>query len=89
LTNKLQEFADPARVRAGQSLDLDVLSKVTNLFGDLQEVDAAPTPQIEAATAELQHNAKLVVERWRAIPQEIATLNGALESAGIGKIKFP
>jgi hypothetical protein len=89
LTKKLQEFADPARVRAGQSLDLDVLSKVTNLFGDLQEVDAAPTPQIEAATAQLQHNAKLVAERWRAIPQEVATLNAALESAGIGKIKFP
>jgi hypothetical protein len=89
LTKKLQEFADPGRVRAGQSLELDVLSKVDKLFGDLQEVDAAPTPQAEAATAELQRDAKSIVERWRTIPQEVAALNPTLEAAGLEKIKSP
>jgi hypothetical protein len=89
LTKKLQEFADPARVRAGQSLELDVLSKVEKLFGDLEEVDAAPTPQTEAAAVELQRDAKSVAERWRALAPEVAALNSALESAGLEKIKFP
>jgi photosystem II stability/assembly factor-like uncharacterized protein len=89
LTKKLQEFADPARVRNGQSLELDVLNKVQSLFGDLQDVDAAPTSQVEAAAVELQRETKSVVERWGAIPQEVATLNAALESAGLEKLKFP
>jgi photosystem II stability/assembly factor-like uncharacterized protein len=89
LTKKLQEFADPARVRAGQSLELDVFSKVGQLFGDLQEVDAAPTSQAEAAAINLQRDAKSVAERWRAIPQDVAALNSALETAGLEKIKFP
>jgi hypothetical protein len=89
LTKKLQEFADPARVRTGQPLELDVLSKVQSLFGDLQEVDAAPTSQIEASAVDLQGQAKTVIERWRAIPQEVAALNAALESAGLEKLKSP
>jgi len=89
LTKKLQEFADPVRVRAGQSLELDVLSKVGKLFGDLQQVDAAPTPQAETAALELQRDAKSVVERWRAILPEVATLNAALEATGLEKLKFP
>jgi photosystem II stability/assembly factor-like uncharacterized protein len=89
LTKKLQELADPARVRTGQSLELDVLSKVEKLFGDLQEADAAPTPQFEAATAELQRGANSVVERWRAMAPDVAALNSALEAAGLEKLKFP
>ena len=89
LMKKLEEFADPARVRTGQSLELDVLSKVQSLFGDLQEVDAAPTSQLEAAAVELQGLAKSVIERWRAIPKDVAALNAALESAGLEKLKFP
>ena len=89
LNKKLQEFADPARVRAGQSLELDVLSKVKKLFGDLQEADAAPTAATEAAAITIQRDAKSVVERWRAMPQEVASLNAALAAAGIEKIKAP
>lgn len=89
LTKKLQELADPARVRAGQSLELDVLNKVESLFGDLQDVDAAPTSQVEAAAAELQRETKSVIERWGAIPRDVAALNAALESAGLEKLKFP
>ncbi|PYJ84924.1 MAG: hypothetical protein DME70_10505 [Verrucomicrobia bacterium] len=89
LNKKLQEFADPARVRAGQSLELDVLSKVKKLFGDLQEADAAPTAATEVAAITIQRDASSVVERWRAMPQEVASLNAALETLGIEKIKIP
>jgi hypothetical protein len=89
LTKKLQEFADPARIRAGQSLELDVLSKVEKLFGNLQEVDAAPTAAIEVAAVEIQRDAKSVIERWRAVPQDVAVLNSALEASGVEKMKFP
>ncbi|MEY2579071.1 MAG: hypothetical protein QOI49_1895, partial [Verrucomicrobiota bacterium] len=64
-------------------------SKVGKLFGDLQEVDAAPTASIEGAVVDLQRDAKSVAERWRAIPQDVAVLNSALETAGLEKIKFP
>ncbi|HEX4630060.1 MAG TPA: hypothetical protein VH188_03780 [Chthoniobacterales bacterium] len=88
LNLKLQEFADPIRVRTGQSLELHVLGKVEKLFGDLQEVDAAPTAATEAAAIEIQRDAKSVIERWRAVPQDIAALNSALEASGVEKIKF-
>jgi photosystem II stability/assembly factor-like uncharacterized protein len=86
---KLEEFADPARVRAGQSLELDVLSKAGSLFGDLQEVDAAPTPAIEAAAVALQEQARGAIERWRTVAQEVSSLNSELETAGLEKIKLP
>jgi hypothetical protein len=89
LNKKLQEFADPARVRAEQPLELDVLAKVEKLFGDLQEVDAAPTPQAGPAAIELQRDAKSVAERWRALLPDVAALNSALETAGLEKIKAP
>jgi hypothetical protein len=89
LSRKMQEFADPARVRAEQPLELDVLSKVEGLFGDLQKTDAAPTTQAEAAAIGLHSDAQRVMEQWRAIPQEVASLNAALEAAGIEKVKFP
>ena len=89
LHKKLEEFADPARVRAGQSLELDILSKVASLFGDLQEVDAGPTSQAEAAARDLVRDAKLVAERWRDIPQEVTSLNSELDASGIEKIKLP
>jgi photosystem II stability/assembly factor-like uncharacterized protein len=86
---KLQEFADPIRVRTGQSLELHVLSNVEKLFGDLQDVDAGPTPAIEVAAVEIQRDVKSVIERWRAVPQDVAVLNSALETARLDKLKFP
>jgi hypothetical protein len=89
LIKKLQEFANPDQVRTGQALELDVLSKVERLFGDLQEVDAAPTSQAQAAALDLQAKARSVVERWPALSQEVAAVNSELEAAGVEKIKVP
>ena len=89
LIKKLQEFANPDQVRSGQALELDVLNKVEKLFGDLQEVDAGPTSQAQAAAVDLQGKARSVMERWPAMSQEVAALNSELEAAGVEKIKVP
>jgi photosystem II stability/assembly factor-like uncharacterized protein len=86
---KLQQLADPARVRTGQPLELDVLTKVERLFGELQQVDAAPTPTIEAAAIAIEQDAKSVLEKWRGIPQEVSVLNVALKLAGLEEISAP
>ena len=88
LRKKLEGFANPAAVQAGDSLELDVLKKVEKLFGDLQEVDAGPTPQQEIALGNLQRDARSVLERWKTIPGEVAAVNTLLEAAGIEKINF-
>ena len=89
LHQKLETFGDPAPSRPGQPLHLDVLSKVEQLFGNLQEADAGPTPQVEGAALTVQRDAKSVIERWGAVPQDVAALNSALEASGVDKIKFP
>ncbi len=83
LHKKMESFANPANVRASAPLELDVLSKIKRLFGELQDVDAAPTPQQQAVIAELQRDARSVEERWRAVPADVAALNRQLEAAGI------
>jgi hypothetical protein len=89
LQKKLQMFANPATVRSSDPLELDVLNKIEKLFGDLQDVDAAPTPSQHATVTGLQQDATVVVERWKAIAPEVATLNAQLASAGLEQIKFP
>ncbi len=89
LRRKLEEFANPAAVREGDALELDVLNKVVKLFGDLQEVDAGPTAQQEIACGDLQRSARVVLERWPSIPAEVTVLNAKLQAAGIEPIKFP
>ncbi len=88
LHKKLEAFGDPAPGRPGQPLHFDVLTKVEQLFGDLQEADAGPTPQLEGAALAVQRDAKTATERWHAIPAEVEALNAALETAGIEKVKF-
>jgi photosystem II stability/assembly factor-like uncharacterized protein len=63
----LEAFANPATVRAGGTLDFDLLEKVKKLFGDLQQVDAAPTPQQQIAVGRLEQNTQEVLVRWKTI----------------------
>jgi hypothetical protein len=55
----------------------------------MQDVDAAPTASTEAAAVALQQDAKAAIERWRAVAQEVSSLNSELDAAGIEKIKLP
>ena len=83
LRKKLESFANPAAVYSGGNRELDALNKVKKLFGDLQQVDAAPTPQQQAAVSDLQRAAPAVIKQWKAMPREIAALNSQLEAAGL------
>src|SRR4051812_24117095 len=84
---KLRQFSDPSPARPNQPLELYALSRVERIFGDLQDADAAPTPQTEAAAVALQGETKSVMGQWRSIPTEIASLNAGLEAAGIEKLE--
>ena len=72
LHTKMAELANPAAVRSGQPLEFDLLSKTVKLFGDLQQVDAAPTLEQKAAAADLQKNAPGIIARWKDISEEAA-----------------
>jgi len=89
LRKKLEEFANPAAVRSGDTLELDVLIKVEKLFDEFQNVDAAPTPQQEIAVGDLHRAAQSVMERWRSVPPEVTAVNSQLRAAGVEPIKFP
>jgi photosystem II stability/assembly factor-like uncharacterized protein len=89
MQKKLAQFADQAAVRAGRPLEFEALGKTKKLFGDLQRVDAGPTPQQEAAVAQVLRNAPVLEKRWQAIPAEVASLNAMFEAAGVEKIKWP
>lgn len=89
LNKKLQEIAGPPSRRASAALSLDLLEKLGTLFGNLQEVDAAPTPAVRAAVADLQRESQSIIQRWRAIEsQDFPALNRQLEAAGLGKIEI-
>ncbi|MGI8430884.1 MAG: WD40/YVTN/BNR-like repeat-containing protein, partial [Chthoniobacterales bacterium] len=89
LHSKLAAFANPAAVRSGQPLEFDLLSKTAKLFGDLQQVDAAPTPEQTAAATGLQKDAPAIEERWKSIPEEVARLSAELAKTGAAPIKRP
>ncbi len=89
LRRKLEPLAEPAAVRDGGTLQLDVLDKVATLFKRLQEVDAAPTPQQEATVAKLENETREAIQRWQTVPDEVKALNAQLQSAGIAPIKLP
>ncbi|MBA3804928.1 MAG: hypothetical protein H0X14_04355 [Acidobacteria bacterium] len=89
-TKKLQELTGAANPRPGDSLNLGVLIRLQTLFGILQEVDAAPTPQVSAAVENLQREIRSVNERWRVIEsQDIRALNHQLQAAGLQELKEP
>ena len=85
-TKKLREFAPP-NSRPGAPVTLEVLAQLETVFDRVQHVDAAPTPVLTAAGAEVERRAKEVVERWKTfVSQDIPALNRDLEAAGLEKI---
>jgi len=74
---------DPASKLTTQS----ATARLRTLFGILQDVDLAPTPQAIVAIAELQKDAQLLLGQWRAIQQDVAALNKELQATGLPAIK--
>lgn len=74
LDKQLSELASAPNRQPGAPISLAVLTKVQTLFNDLQEVDRAPTQQIQTATADVLREANSTVERWRAIAADSGSI---------------
>jgi len=73
---------------AGASLQT-ATGKLRTLFGFIEEVDLAPTPQVAVAVAELGSEVELLLTRWQAIKtQDLGTLNRELQAAGLAPIEL-
>jgi hypothetical protein len=83
---KLREFA-PANSRPGAPISLEVLTQLETVFARVEEVDAAPTPALTAAGAEISRRTKEVVQRWQAfVSQDVPAFNRDLKAAGLETI---
>ncbi|MDQ1639324.1 MAG: hypothetical protein QOF62_2663 [Pyrinomonadaceae bacterium] len=82
--------AEVARADLANKLTaLSALARLKALFGILQEVDAAPTPQVVVAVTQLQTDAQSLRTRWQALTtQDIVTLNQQLRAAGLAPINL-
>jgi len=76
-------------VRAGETLELDLLNKARKLFNDLQQTDTAPTSQQQKAVSDLERETPAALAKWKAIEAEIAALNPQLGALGLEPIKLP
>ena len=89
LDRKLSELAGAPNRPPGAPLELGVLAKIQTLFGDLQEVDVAPTTQVSNAITNVNRDAQTAIERWRIIEsQDIPALNKQLRAAGLPPIEI-
>jgi photosystem II stability/assembly factor-like uncharacterized protein len=69
---------------AGKLTIRSATAKLTTLFSVMQDVDAAPTPSVVNAVAQLQADAQLLMTQWQAIKsQDIPALDQALRAAGL------
>ena len=68
---------------------LSLLDNLQTLFGNLQEVDAAPTFVVETATLQTIKDANSIVERWEAIEkQDIPELKRQLKQNNLPDLKL-
>ena len=87
LDKKLQESFGAGSRRPGAPLNLNVLTRLQTLFGNLQAVDAAPTPVGAAAAADVRRESQITIERWLAFEAlDIPELNRKLKAAGLAEI---
>ena len=66
-----------------------MLNKVWELFNEIEQVDAAPTSQRQAALSDLQTRTKEAMETWKTLQPPIAKLNAELAAAGLEPIQTP
>ncbi|MEP6924115.1 MAG: glycoside hydrolase, partial [Pyrinomonadaceae bacterium] len=85
LDQQLQSLAGETNRGSKELLSLSVLPRLQTLFEIMQEVDTAPTPQVQAAVADVNREAKSIIEKWQI---EIPALNRRLEALGLPKIEI-
>ncbi len=89
LGKKINELAGASNQPRGTNLSLGILDRLTTLFGMLQEVDAAPTPRVETAAADVSRESQSIVKRWKSIEsQDVPALNKQLQAAGFPKLEI-
>jgi hypothetical protein len=72
---------------AGKPTIRSATTKLTTLFSVMQDVDAAPTPSVVIAVAQLQTDAQLLITQWEVISsQDIPALNQELRAAGLPQL---
>jgi photosystem II stability/assembly factor-like uncharacterized protein len=89
LEKKLAELAGAPNRRPGAALSLSLLGNLQTVFGRIQEVDAAPVPNTEAAARQIINDSKTTVERWEIIEkQEIPAIRQQLKENGLPELKL-
>jgi hypothetical protein len=92
LNQKLDTLVGPENRRPDPASKLTTQSataRLRTLFGILQDVDLAPTPQAVVAVAELQKDAQLLMTQWQAIQsQDVPALNKELRAVNLPPINF-
>ena len=84
LDKKLVELAGATNHRPGTQLSLGIIDKLASVFGRLQEVDAGPTSNLEAAANELVRDSREIIERWKSIEQhDIPGLKQQFKQSGL------
>ncbi|CAN5548006.1 hypothetical protein BH18VER1_BH18VER1_07030 [soil metagenome] len=84
---KLAEFA-PKNARNFAPPSFEPLDHVVDLYGQLQDVDAAPRPAVKAAVEAALRTSRTAVARWQAIAAEdLPALNRLLDNAGMPQIE--
>ena len=84
---KMHEIAGANNARLGAPLNLVVLGRLRTLFGNLQEVDAAPTSPVTAAVPDVLRESQTLIERWQKFENEdLIELNRALQNAKLPRI---
>jgi hypothetical protein len=64
-----------------------VQGALSNLLRLMQGADVAPTPQVVAAADDRRKALGALMERWRALKQDAASVNAQLKQAGLPELK--
>jgi len=89
LNAKLSELAGVSNRRSGGQLSLGVINKLATVFDRLQEVDAGPTPNVEAATREVLNDSKEVLARWKTIEEtDLPAIRQQFRQNGLPDLKL-
>lgn len=93
LNEKLQTLSGGRPRRPGLGTESASLggmrTRLSTLFGVLQEVDEAPTTQATAGVTELERELPPVMQQWQAIKtKDIPALNTQLRNANLPEIKL-
>jgi len=95
VTQKLEAFGQtltkfgPPHPRQGAPPSLFVLESTTQLFNEIQGVDAAPTAAIKAATEDVQTKIGPTMDAWQKLTDvDLPALNQQLKQVGFDEIKL-